>query len=97
MPTYKKGDKSAFQQHLQKLVRYPVEALEANIQGKVFIQFIVDENGNIIREKIIKSPHPSLSEAVLIALKKTSKWQPGEQWGKKVKVTFTIPVNFVLK
>lgn len=96
MPRYHNGDQSAFQKHLQKLVVYPEEAQNANIKGRVYLEFVVDENGHIIMEKVIKSPHPSLSEAVLEALKKTDPWQPGEQRDKKVKVRFIIPINFTL-
>ncbi len=96
MPRYKNGDQLAFQKHLQKLVVYPQEAQNANIQGRVYLEFVVDEKGYVIMEKVIRSPHPSLSEAVLEALKKTDQWQPGEQRDKKVKVRFTIPINFTL-
>ena len=96
MPTYKGKDKSFFQKHLQTLVKYPAEAQDAGIGGKVYLQFVIDENGNIIREQIIKSPHPSLSEAVLAALEKTDTWKAGEQRGRKVKVSFTVPVFFKL-
>lgn len=96
MPTYKGKDKAAFQKHLQELVKYPLEAQEADIQGKVFLQFVVNENGQITNEQIIKSPHLSLSEAVLAALRKTDNWKAGEQFGRKVKVSFTVPVFFRL-
>lgn len=96
MPTYQGNSTVYFQRHLQQLVKYPKIAQEEGIYGKVFVEFVVDEKGNIIREKIIKSPHPSLSDAVLLAMKKTERWQPGQQRGRKVKVSFTVPVSFKL-
>jgi periplasmic protein TonB len=96
MPSYKGQDMNYFQKHLQQLVQYPREAQDANISGKVFVEFVVDENGYITHEKIVKSPHESLSEAVLLALDKTDRWKPGEQLGIKVKVRFTVPVYFKL-
>ena len=96
MPTYQGNPTVYFQRHLQELVRYPQTAAENGIQGMVFVQFVVDEKGNIIREQVIKSPHPALSEAVLSAIKKTNQWKAGEQRGRKVKVSFTVPVSFKL-
>lgn len=96
MPKYQGNGTVFFQRHLQQLVKYPAIAQENNVSGRVFVEFVVDENGNIIRERIVKSPHPSLSEAVLDAIKKTEQWTPGKQRGRKVKVSFTVPVVFKL-
>jgi protein TonB len=97
MPTYKGKDQAYFQRHLQQLVVYPKEAQENSIEGRVFLQFVVNRDGRIIDATIVKSPHPSLSEAVLNAIDKTDKWTPGEQMGRKVKVRFTIPIIFTLQ
>lgn len=96
MPTYQGNSTAYFQRHLQQLVEYPTIAQEEGVFGKVYVEFVVDENGKIIRERILKSPHPSLSDAVLLAMKKTDDWEAGEQRGRKVKVSFTVPVLFKL-
>ncbi len=96
MPTYDGGNESQFQKHLQQLVKYPRQAQELNIQGKVILQFVVDEYGNLTNAHVIQSEHQLLTDAVLDALKKTKKWRAGEQRGRKVKVSFTIPIFFRL-
>ncbi len=95
-PSYHGGSQNEFQKHLQKLVKYPLAAQNAGISGKVIVQFIVDENGKVTGIKVIKSPHPSLSEAVKMAFAKTDRWTPGNQQGRKVQVAYTMPVFFQL-
>lgn len=97
MPTYRGGTEAEFQKHLQQLVRYPQEAQELNIEGKVILKFVVDEKGNVVMPEILLSSHELLSNAVLDALGRTGKWKPGEQLSLKVKVTFTIPIFFRLQ
>ncbi len=95
-PSYHGGNQNEFQKHLQRLVRYPLDAQESGISGKVIVHFIVDENGKVTGISIMKSPHPSLSKAVKTAFASTDNWTPGEQRGRKVKVSYTIPVFFKL-
>lgn len=96
MPIYNDGDISTFQKDLQHLVKYPQLAQDLGIQGKVTLQFVVNESGELSNPQVIQSEHELLTEAVMEALKKTKKWKAGEQRGRKVKVSFTIPVFFRL-
>lgn len=97
MPIYRGGTQAEFQKHVQQIVEYPEQAIELGIQGRVFLDFVVDQNGKISNPTIVRSPDDLLSNAVLAALKKTDKWQPGEQLKRKVSVRFTIPIIFVLQ
>jgi protein TonB len=97
MPTYHGGSEAEFQKHLQQLVIYPREAQEMNIEGKVILKFVVDENGKLVKPEILLSSHELLSNAVMEALEKTSKWTPGEQRTRKVKVAFNVPIFFRLQ
>lgn len=96
MPSYNGGDVNTFQKDLQHLVEYPQQAQELGIQGKVILQFVIDENGKLTNVKVVQSEDKLLSDAVMKALSKTKKWKAGEQRGRKVKVSFTIPVFFRL-
>jgi len=76
---------------------YPAEAKDKRISGLVFVNFIVDENGNLINAKILRSVHPLLdAEALRVIQSLPPKWTPGKQRGKPVKVAFTYPVRFKL-
>lgn len=77
-------------------VVYPKEAMEAKIQGMVVVSGVINENGNVISVKVEKSLGHGCDEAALKALKET-KFTPGENKGKKVKVKVALPVMFKLE
>jgi TonB family protein len=77
-------------------IRYPQQARESNIQGKVIVGFIINTDGHVSDYKIIK-PVPGLNEAATEAVKHASgDWLPGLQNGKPVAVEYIIPVTFSL-
>ena len=82
-------------EELQRRVQYPRLARDANISGRVFIQFVVDERGNVVDPVVTRTPSDLLSEAALKAVRE-SKFIPGSQRGRPVKVRYSLPVNFVL-
>ena len=90
-----KSDENLFKWVLENL-KYPQEAKEKGITGKVILSFIVDENGNVIRPEVIKSADPLLDQAAIDMLRKSPKWQPGINNGKPVKVKMALPVSFAL-
>ncbi len=81
---------------LAKNIVYPNEAKENNIQGKVFVSAVIDENGNVISAKVIKGIGYGCDESAVEAVKKT-KFTPAKDKGKNVKVQITIPIMYALK
>ncbi|NOS93734.1 MAG: energy transducer TonB [Cyclobacteriaceae bacterium] len=77
-------------------IRYPKSARRHGIEGKVFVQFVVDKEGNIIDTKVIKGIDPECDNEALKAVKSLPKWTPGYQRGKPVKQRFTLPIQFKL-
>ncbi len=77
-------------------VVYPKEAMDANIQGMVVVSGVINEKGNVTSVKVEKSLGYGCDEAALKALKET-KFTPGENNGKKVKVRVALPVMFKLQ
>ena len=80
---------------LRSRVEYPRLARDAGIEGRVFIQFVVDERGNVVDPVVARSPSELLSEAALKAVR-ASRFTPGVQSGRPVKVRFVLPVTFEL-
>jgi protein TonB len=80
---------------IQNNVAYTEIAKRIGLEGTVFIEAIVDENGNVIESKVIKKIGGGLDEEALNAVAIT-KFHPGLQRGKPVKVRITIPIKFVL-
>jgi protein TonB len=80
---------------IQNKIVYPVAAKSLGIEGKVLIQAIIDERGNVAKAKVIKGIGSGCDEAALDAVK-SSKFTPGKQRGKNVRVQITIPIIFKL-
>ena len=81
---------------LQARVEYPEMARRVGLEGRVFITFVVDEHGNVVDPQVARSPSDLLSEAALKAVRE-SRFTPGQQRGRPVKVRYSLPVNFVLR
>ena len=80
---------------LQKKIRYPLQAKSLGVQGVVYVQSIINEEGIIIEPKVVKKLGAGCDEEAVRVLKK-SKFKPGYDKGKPVKVRFTLPIFFRL-
>jgi periplasmic protein TonB len=78
-------------------IKYPVIAAENGIQGKVYVQFVVDKDGSITNARIARGVDPSLDQEALRVVNNLPKWKPGMQRGKPVRVSYTVPINFQLQ
>lgn len=94
-PTFPGGEE-AFGKFLRDHIRYPAVAKENGVQGRAFLQFVVEVDGRLTDMKIIRDPGSGLGEEAARVLKISPHWSPGIQNGKKVRVQFTVPVNFTL-
>lgn len=95
MPEYPGGDK-ALRNEIAEKIKYPEEARKKGIQGKVFVTFVVDEQGAVTNVKIARGVDPSLDNEALRVINDLKNWKPGKEKGKAVKVAFTVPINFAL-
>lgn len=88
MPEVKGGLQSIYDN-----IEYPALAKRNGVEGKVFVKFIVDENGNVSNPEILKDIGGGCGEAVKEGIVNV-KFIPGQQGGKNVKVYYTLPINF---
>ena len=95
MPEYSGGE-DAFRKDLATTVKYPEDAKKEGISGKVYVTFVVNEEGKVEDAKIARGVHPSLDKEALRAVNQLKTWKPGKQRGQTVKVSFTAPINFSL-
>jgi TonB family protein len=79
-----------------KRMKYPEEAKKQGIEGKVYVKLLIDEFGNPVNSKVVKGVHPLLDAEARDVLMKT-KFTPGRQNGKAVKVQVIVPIIFRLK
>lgn len=80
---------------VQRMIVYPEIAKKAGIEGRVFVQFIIDEKGNVTNPVVLKGIGGGCDEAALEAVKK-AKFKPGKQRGRPVRVQYSIPIVFRL-
>jgi TonB family protein len=76
---------------------YPKDAMRNDIQGVVYVSFIIDTDGSVTNAKIIKSIEKQLDDEALRIVNEMPKWKPGKFEGKLVKTEFALPVNFKLE
>lgn len=96
MPEFPGGMESLMK-YLGSHIKYPVEAVNKNLSGRVIVQFVVNKDGSPVEAEVVQSTSEIFNDAALNVIKGMPKWTPGEQKGKKVRVKFTIPVNFKTK
>ena len=97
MPTFQGGDLNKFRNWVQSNVKYPQEAQEKALQGRVVFSFVVDKDGSVSEFQALQSPDKVLTDEVERVFKTSPKWEPGEQLGEKVRVKYTVPIVFQIK
>ncbi|GAO30052.1 energy transducer TonB [Geofilum rubicundum] len=93
MPEFPGGEKALFQ-FLSSSVRYPREAISNEIEGRVYVEFVVDRHGKITRVNVKRGVHPSLDQEALRVIESMPDWKPGVKDGQLVNVLFTVPISF---
>ncbi|WP_462318924.1 energy transducer TonB, partial [Marinilabilia sp.] len=96
MPEFPGGD-AALHKYLATSVEYPVIAQENGIQGRVYVKFVINTDGSVTDVQIARGVDPSLDKEALRVVRDMPKWKPGKQRGKAVRVSYTVPINFVLQ
>jgi TonB family protein len=90
------GGPTKMMEYIKNHLQYPNEAKERNLEGKVYIKFVVNPDGSLTEFKILKTADVIFNQPSLAVLSNMPKWIPGEQGGKKVKVYTIIPFNYKL-
>ena len=95
MPEFPGGEE-ALHNFVSSNVKYPDEAKEKGIQGRVFVAFTISDNGKVVDAKVVRGVDPSLDKEALRVINAMPAWKPGKQRGVPVNVQFTVPINFAL-
>lgn len=94
-PEFPGGEKELLK-YLQG-IKYPEIARENDIEGSVYIRFVVERNGEVSNVEVAKGADKILNEAALAHVKKMPPWKPGKQNGKEVRVQYIVPIKFTLQ
>ncbi|WP_342646587.1 TonB family protein [Mucilaginibacter sp. CSA2-8R] len=91
------GGVDGFGRFLGRTLRYPADAQRNGIQGRVMLSFVVEKDGSLTNiHPVGASPSPLLTEEATRVLNESPKWQPGMQYGRAVRVQYTVPIIFNL-
>lgn len=90
------GGMKAFYKYIGKNLEYPRKAKRMGVQGKVFLEFIVDRDGSITNVKVLRGIGAGCDEEALRILQESPKWTPAKQRGRPVRQKMTFPINFRL-
>lgn len=94
-PSFPGGEEELYK-YLRENIKYPQLARENNIEGKVFVQFVVEKNGSISNVKILKDIGSGCGAEAVRVVKAMPKWKPGKQRGSAVRAQFSLPISFKL-
>lgn len=94
-PTFPGGD-SQLSLFLVKTIKYPVEDLKNEVQGRTVVTFVVERDGSLTNFRIVKAVSATTSAEAIRVLKLSPHWLPGKRSGKTVRVQYAIPVSFTI-
>ena len=95
-PTFKGKGTDAFSAWVTEHLKYPKDAKAAHIDGTVKIKFVVGSNGGVQEVEVLQGVFPSLDAEAVRVVRSSPKWKPGIKDGKPIRVSYTLPVVFVL-
>lgn len=90
------GGMNEFYRYLARSIRYPQDAMQYNISGKVYLSFVVNADGSLSDIKVERGVSRSIDQEAVRVLSRSPKWIPGKQRGIPVRVKYNIPVSFSL-
>jgi periplasmic protein TonB len=90
------GGFSAFYAYVGKNLKYPRQAIDLGVSGKVYVQFVINKDGSITDVKAIRGIGYGCDEEAIRVLSESPNWKPGKQRGRPVKQRMVIPVMFKL-
>lgn len=95
-PTFNDSDANEFSKWVSEQVKYPQDAIDANVQGKVVLQFTVNKEGQVEDVKVLHGVSETLDAEAVRVVSSSPKWEPGSMNGTPVNVKYTFPVLFRL-
>lgn len=96
MPEFPGGE-SELRKFIANNIKYPEVAQQNGIQGRVYVTFVVDKNGEVANARIARGVDQELDREALRVVNSLPQWIPGKQRGKEVNVSYTVPINFALQ
>jgi protein TonB len=91
------GGINEFYRYLSRSIRYPKDAREHRITGRVVVAMVIEKSGNLSNIKVLHSVYPDLDNEAIRVVRGSPKWIPAIRDGKSVRSSFTLPISFRLR
>jgi protein TonB len=91
------GGEKALYEYIKNNVNYSELAIKTNIEGTVYVEFVVEKDGSISDVKVLRGIGGGCDEEAVRVVKSMPKWKPGKQRGQPVRVYYTLPIDFKIK
>ena len=91
------GGEKALIKYLSKNLEYPFQASTENIEGRVFVEFVVEKDGSVAEVKVVMCSHEVFIENAIRVIREMPKWKPGKNNGHPVRVRMGVPIVFELR
>lgn len=91
------GGSAKMMEYIQKNIKYPMMARESDIQGRVFVNFVVEPDGSITNVAVLRGIGGGCDEEAVRVVNSMPNWKPGKQRGSAVRCSFTVPIIFKLQ
>ena len=95
-PEFPGGDDSLYA-FIGRNIKYPEAAKKNKIEGRVFVTFVIEKDGQVSSAKILRDIGSGCGEEALRVVNSMPKWKPGTQRGNPVRVQFNLPIMFQLE
>jgi len=96
-PPQFKGGMEGFAKYLRDALQYPTEAYDKHVAGKVYLSFVIQEDGSVADVVVVQGLGYGCDEAAVKAIRNSPAWMPGIQNGKAVRVKYNLPVSFSMQ
>ena len=90
------GGTDSLYAYIARNIKYPEAAKKEKIEGRVFVTFVIEKDGQVSSAKILRDIGGGCGEEAIRVVKNMPKWKPGTQRGKPVRFQFNLPVSFLL-
>jgi len=91
------GGMAAFYSYINATIKYPSQARRMGIEGRVFVQFIIEKDGSISQVEVIRGISESCDAEAIKVVSSAPAWKPGKQRGVPVRVKMALPISFKLR
>ncbi len=90
------GGSDSLYAYIARNIKYPETAKKEKIEGRVFVTFVIEKDGQVSSAKILRDIGGGCGEEAIRVVKNMPKWKPGTQRGNPVRFQFNLPVSFML-